>query len=189
MLLQEHHLADPVRISEAAHAARLMGCVIYFEPATVEDAHPPSGRQGTRGGIAVAIKEVNTSRQVNLRKGLDMEYVHPELAGRLCAATVLTPFAKDPITLVSAYFMAGAEATHANKDLLSLISDEVLSCTDTFVIGADWQSTPENWMDTGWHVAARAHYVHPCTELGTCLSTNSGKKAGGTIDFLAVVRG
>ena len=104
-----------------------------------------------------------------------MEYTTPELAGRLCAATVLTPFTKDLVTFVSAYLVAGAEASHANKDMMSPISDEVLSTTDYFVVGADWQSTPEKWRDTGWHIAAKAHVVRPWTELGTCLSTNSGE--------------
>ena len=46
------------------------------------------------------------------------------------------------MTFLSVYLVAGAEAGHANKYLMSLISDEVLSTTDTFVTRADWQSTP-----------------------------------------------
>ena len=55
--------------------------------------------------------------------------------------------------------MAGAEATHANKDLMSIISDDVLSCTDTFVIGADCQSTPHG-CGLGWR---RIQHPLPCT--------------------------
>ena len=102
---------------------------------------------------------------------------------------MLTPFTKDPVTFVLAYLVAGAEASHANKDMMSLISDEVLSTTDYFVIGADWQSTPEKWMDTGWHIAGKVHVGRPCTELGTCLSTRSWESVGRTIDLFAVIRG
>ncbi len=182
VLGQEHHLRGE-GVAAASQWSRKRG----WKSLWVE-AEPGDGG-GTRGGVAIFARD-----HLGLaRPPWGDEQVIP---GRAAAAVLEAPGHR-PLLIFSVYLRDGEGMSAANRAIMAAVGTcvqrmghgsedyESRASAMPFMIGADFNNTPEDVVATGFLEEVGAQIFAPPTRRGTCRTASSGR----TIDFFVLDEG
>ncbi len=182
VMAQEHHLRGEAVAAASSWARRNGWKSLWVE------AEPGEGA-GTRGGVAVLARDFLGVA----RPPWGDEMVTP---GRAVAATVEAPGHR-PIVFVSAYLRDGEGMSAANRAIVASIgaclqklghggeSYEARANAMPFVLGADFNCTPEELVGSGILARLGAQLFAPATRRGTCRTARAKR----TIDYFVLDEG
>ena len=106
----------------------------------------------------------------------DIEKKHP---GR-CVFTMWSGVLAEGILVVSLYAYTGPHAVAKNADLLELLAKEISAIKVPFVVGGDWNMSPEDLSRTGFPTRLKATVVSPAAP------TYVAGAAATTLDYFIV---
>ena len=133
VLLQETHLLEPARISDARASAVSAGWNIVIAPAIPSRGTAVAAHYNT-GGVAVAVRNTATVRSLELPE---------QLEGRAAAAEVLFPgIMGGRITVVTLYLVTGASDEEPNRRLLAHLGVFLHSRTGAVLVGGGHADDP-----------------------------------------------
>ena len=172
--IQEHHLVKQATISAQQQIMAAAGWRAFFSPAlqrpeAMHESH-------STGGVAILVREeLAASDPVEI------------IPGRALAVSVAADtLAKAPVRVVSAYLVTGHSVGDANNELASDLGCEVAKHSGPWVIGADWQASPQQLLATGLATRSGGRFLATPDSQGTC---RSSKGDFAHIDYFLVSAG
>ncbi|CAK0886714.1 unnamed protein product, partial [Prorocentrum cordatum] len=167
ILGQEHRLLDPDAIAQASSSALKLGWKSTWCP----------GIPGEGGGVS-------SGTAIFARDGFGMFAASTTVVvpGRAVAAMVHAPGC-EAICMVSIYLIHSEGLSEGNLKILSTVGEFLASLTCEFVLGGDWNLTPDTLEDSEFDLLLSSQIVFPSSR--TCFPS---KGKASVFDFFLVSR-
>ena len=169
ILWQEHHLASPEDLDRASEALQFMGWKCVLAPALQGKSFGSSS-----GGVGILVRD-----RYGLVPQLQLASSH-----RLVLAVMNLPSGKS-LTIGSLYCIDGLAMVGENLRLLAEAASGVQHLGHPFVLGADFQNSPEVVESTGILARLDAVLVHTPSTQTTCRSSAGTSRV---IDYFIIER-
>ena len=163
ILIQEHRLEDHKQ-DRAKKKADYLGWRLDLSPCE------QGARGGTSGGVGALVRKKFGLRRVTLPD------VSVPISGRM-GFWITSGGGPGGSVLASLYLHTGCEDNAENMRELFVVGSVLRALSLPFVVGADWQMTPETLHESGWPATVGGHIARAFRP--TCISVGSSRE----IDF------
>jgi exonuclease III len=135
-----------IRIAQAKRQAEHLGWRAHFGPALVTSA------KGTSGGVAVVS-----------RKGLGStpHEIIPDAYKHRIGGAWISAVVKGGIHVFSVYLKDGQDLSETNAAILTQLAAAIGSVRGPWVVGGDWNMTPQTLKASNWPATVKGHICAP----------------------------